>query len=74
MTKFQIGDELKDNTEFLKELVDACNSWNGSLESLQVYEFDEEFFENFFQDKMEVARATFFGSIGNWNDDYIRFD
>lgn len=41
-----------------------------------IYEFDEEFFEMAFEGKgyMEVARATFFGNITSWNDEYIRFN
>ena len=36
--------------------------------------FDEEFFEMAFMTPMEAARATFFGNIKNWSDDYIRFN
>lgn len=36
--------------------------------------FDEEFFECYFSDKMEVARAVFFGNIHSWDDEYIRFN
>lgn len=41
-----------------------------------LYDFDEEFFEMAFENKgyMEVARATFFGNITSWNDEYIRFN
>lgn len=36
--------------------------------------FDEDFFEMAFSDPMEAARATFFGDIKNWSDEYIRFN
>jgi len=36
--------------------------------------FDEEFFDTYFEDKMEVCRATFFGDIKSWSDEYIRFN
>lgn len=36
--------------------------------------FDEEFFNCFFSDKMEVARAVYFGKIQSWTDEYIRFN
>ena len=36
--------------------------------------FDEDFFNCFFSDKMEVARAVFFGNIQSWTDEYIRFN
>ena len=39
-----------------------------------LYSFDDEFFEMSFSSKMEVARATFFGNIESWSDEYIRFD
>lgn len=40
----------------------------------ELYSFDEEFFETFFNEKpMEAARAASFGSM-NWSDDYIYFN
>jgi hypothetical protein len=39
------------------------------------YGFDEKFFQTFFEDNpMEAVRATFFGKIESWSDDYIRFN
>jgi hypothetical protein len=64
----------KDNAGLLRELVNECSSWDGSLEDMRVYEFDEEFFDNYTESKMEAARAVFFGDIQNWNDEYIRFN
>ena len=39
-----------------------------------LYSFDEEFFEMAFSNPMEAARATFFGKIESWCDEYIRFN
>jgi hypothetical protein len=39
-----------------------------------IHSFDEEFFETYFSDPMEAARATFFGEIQSWSDEYIRFN
>ena len=39
-----------------------------------IYDFDEEFFENFFSNPTDAARAVFFGNIQSWSDDYIKFD
>lgn len=41
-----------------------------------LYDFDEEFFEMAFegQEPMEICRATFFGDIKSWSDEYIRFN
>ena len=37
--------------------------------------FDDDFWETYFKDDpYEAARATYFGNIQNWNDEYIRFD
>ena len=66
-------EELCENVsvDMLKDMVNECNSWNGSLEDYYVYSFDEEFFEMFFENPMEAARATFFGNIQNWYDFYL---
>lgn len=40
----------------------------------EIYTFDDDFFEMFFEGKpMEAARATSFGSV-NWSDNYIKFN
>lgn len=37
--------------------------------------FDDDFWKNYFKDNpYEAARATYFGNIQNWNDEYIRFN
>ena len=37
--------------------------------------FDDDFWETYFKDDPhEAARATYFGNIQNWNDEYIRFN
>ena len=37
--------------------------------------FDDDFWKTYFKDNpYEAARATYFGNIQNWNDDYIRFN
>lgn len=40
----------------------------------EIHSFDEEFFNTYFANPMEAARATFFGKIESWSDDYIRFN
>lgn len=40
-----------------------------------LYNFDDEFFTMAFgNNPIEAARATFFGKIQNWSDEYIRFN
>lgn len=73
----QITTELKDNktnVEMLQQLVSEINGWDSSLNCLEVMEFDDYFFKTYFSDPQEAARATFFGNIQNWNDEYIRFN
>lgn len=37
--------------------------------------FDEDFWETYFKDDpQEATRATYFGNIQSWNDEYIRFN
>lgn len=36
--------------------------------------FDDEFFKIAFTNPIDAARATFFGKIQSWSDDYIRFN
>lgn len=38
-----------------------------------IYEFDEDFF-NLFQTPMQAARATYFGKIESWADEFIMLD
>lgn len=71
----KILEENKDNHNLLRELVNEVNGWDDSLESYQVYDFDDDFFDTYFEGKPEeAARATFFGNIENWMDEYIRFN
>jgi hypothetical protein len=76
MTDYKtVLEDNKDNTQLLRQLVQEVNSWDGSLDSYAVYDFDDDFFDTYFEGKPEeAARATFFGKIQNWMDDYIRFN
>ena len=61
-------------TEKLMAMVQEVNSWNGELESLNVWENDDDFFNTFFSgDPMEVARSISFGDY-NYNDEYVTFN
>lgn len=69
-----LKDYLLENTDELRQVVSELNSWDGSLEHLQVYENDEEFFETFFSGKtVEAVRATQFGDY-RYSDDFVRFN
>ena len=62
-------------TDKLMVMVQEVNSWNNELESLSVWENDDEFFDTFFisRNPMEVARAIYFGDY-NYNDEYVTFN
>ena len=75
MKKFEsIKKYLLGNEKELLNIVQEINSYNGSLDNLNFYENDEEFFNTFFADNpMEVARATFYGNY-KYCDQYVRFN
>lgn len=60
--------------EELKEIVDEVNAWNGTLENFTVYDFDDDFINEYFPSPVEAVRACYFGKINSWLDDYIRFN
>ena len=69
-----IKNYLLGNEKELLNIVQEINSYNGSLDNLNFYENDEEFFNTFFADNpMEVARATFYGNY-KYCDQYVRFN
>lgn len=73
-----INDKIKnlliEDEDLLVGVVQSINSWNGSLEDLEYFENDEEFFNTFFEGKpLEAVRATNFGNY-NYSDDYVRFN
>ena len=72
MEKFE---QLKNEVTFeeLQEMLCDCISYDGSFEDLDYRENDEDFFENYFQTKDEVARAICYGDY-NYTDDFVRFN
>ena len=69
-----IKNYLLGNEKELLNIVQEINSYNGSLDNLNFYENDEDFFNTFFADNpMEVARATFYGNY-KYCDQYVRFN
>lgn len=66
---------LQDNVDTLMEMVNEVNSYNDALEEYRWEINDEEFYNIFFKDKMEVARAVYYGGNSyNYMEDYVRFD
>lgn len=69
----QITEILESTSDYeLKELWNAYQADN-SMEGT-IYEFDDEFFENFFSNPAEAARAVYFGEISSWNAKYVCFN
>lgn len=72
-------DKVKDllrnmETEDLFSIVREINSYDGSLDWLDFWENDEDFYNCFFRENpMELARAINYGDY-NYMDDYIKFD
>jgi hypothetical protein len=64
---------LLENMEELKSLVWDINSWNGSLEYLEVWENDEYTINEIFTNPYEALRSSYYGGY-NINDDYFKFN
>lgn len=74
MKKNKILNYLKENTETLRELVQECNCWDGSLEYLYYYDNDEDFFRTFFNNNIdEAVRAVCYGDY-RYMDAYVQFN
>jgi hypothetical protein len=70
----EIKKYLLENTNTLQEIVGQINSWEGSLENLEFYENDENFFELCFEGKpMEAVRAAQFGDY-RYTDAFVKFN
>ena len=58
----------------LRDMVAYVNSYDGSLENLEYYENDDDFFNTYFSNNViEAVRAVSFGDY-NYSDDYVRLD
>ena len=68
-----IKEYLLNNEDVLIDMVHELNSWNGCLDWLDFWVNDEDFFECYFENKIEVARAICYGDY-NYTDDYVRFN
>ena len=58
----------------MRSMISEINSIDGSLEYLEYWDNDEEFFDTFFHnDPMEAVRASYYGDY-NYCDDYVKFN
>ena len=69
-----IKNYLLNHINVINEVVSEINSLNGSLNFLEYWNNDEEFFNTFFYNNpMEAARTSFFGNY-DYSDEYVKFD
>ena len=61
------------NYENITEMLHHCNGYGGYFEDLFFYENDDYFFENYFTDKIDVARAICYGNY-DYMEPYVRFN
>ena len=58
----------------MRSMISEINSINGSLEYLEYWDNDEEFFNTYFYNNpTEAVRASYYGDY-NYCDDYVRFN
>ena len=70
----KIKNYLLNHIDVIGEIVNEVNCLNGSLNFLEYWNNDEEFFNTFFfNNPMEAIRTTVFGNY-DYNDEYVKFD
>ena len=71
----EIKKALIEDADFALQVIQDMNSYDGRYPQLDMFEFDEEFFRMMFSENpYEAARATYFGEIESWSDDWIGFN
>lgn len=69
-----IKNYLLNHIDVIGEIVSEINSIDGSLDFLEYWNNDEEFFNTFFYNNpMEAVRSSFFGHY-NYCDKYVKFN
>ena len=70
----KIKEFLLENFEELETVVREINAWNGNLDHLDYQENDEEFFNTFFEGRVnEAVRAVCYGYY-SYTDDLVKFN
>ena len=70
----KIKQYLLQNENELLDVIEAINSYNGSLEFLQYYYNDDDFFNTFYYNNpTEAVRASFYGNY-NFCDDWVKIN
>ena len=69
-----IKNYLLNHINVIDEIVNDINCLDGSLDFLEYWENDEEFFNTYFYNNpMEAVRSSFYGDY-NYCDEYVKFD
>ena len=69
-----IKNYLLNHIDEIGNIITDINSIDGSLDYLEYYENNEEFFNTFFYNNpMEAVRSEFYGDY-NYCDEYVKFD
>ena len=70
----EIKNYLLNHVDEIGDIIIEINSIDGSLDYLEYYENDEEFFNMFFPNNpMEAVRSSYYGDY-NYCDKYVKFD
>ena len=70
----EIKNYLLNHVDEIGDIIIEINSIDGSLDYLEYYENDEEFFNTFFYNNpSEAVRSSYYGDY-NYCDKYVKFD
>ena len=69
----KIREYLLNDVEELEVIVSEINGWDGSLDWLEAYENDEDFFDMYFSNTFDAIRSAQDGNY-NYSDDLVRLD
>ena len=70
----EIKNYLLNHVDEIGDIIIEINSIDGSLDYLEYYENDEEFFNTFFYNNpMEAVRSSYYGNY-NYCDNWVKFD
>lgn len=76
MTREELVKTIVDEITFdeLGSILNDINSWDGSFEELRFEPNDEDFFNTYFENRVdEAVRAVCYGEY-NYTDEYVRFN
>ena len=68
-----IKNYLLNHIDEIGNIISDINSIDSSLDYLEYYENNEEFFDTFFYNPMEAVRSSYYGDY-NYCDKYVKFD